>query len=245
VRVIIPAAGLGSRLRPYTDSIPKCMVEIAGRTLIERMLSHLYDCKVTEVVCVVGYRRKELIRHVSGLIRRPPVRFVVNEAFASTNSMASLCCVGQDVWSAAVVVIDSDLALAPRLLKTVVTPGADTLVVDRSRTPAEIDMGVQLRDDGSIFHMSKDPKEARFDAEFFGLSRWTALGARALYREMQRQLGDGALGDWYQFAIRDLAKHRHIASLGVMSSNEWVEVDSSEDLERARSAYKRGKVAWG
>ena len=48
MRVIILAAGQGTRLRPLTDDKPKCMVEVNGKSIIERQLSVMYNCGIRE-----------------------------------------------------------------------------------------------------------------------------------------------------------------------------------------------------
>ena len=48
MKVIILAAGQGTRLRPLTDGRPKCMVEVNGRSIIERQLDIMYSCGVKE-----------------------------------------------------------------------------------------------------------------------------------------------------------------------------------------------------
>jgi mannose-1-phosphate guanylyltransferase len=55
MKAMILAAGLGTRLRPLTDSRPKALVEVAGRTLLEITLSRLRKCGVTEVIVNVHH----------------------------------------------------------------------------------------------------------------------------------------------------------------------------------------------
>ena len=55
MRAMILAAGLGTRLRPLTDSRPKALVEVAGRTLLEITLERLQECGVNEVIVNVHH----------------------------------------------------------------------------------------------------------------------------------------------------------------------------------------------
>ena len=48
MKVIILAAGQGTRLRPLTDSCPKCMVEVNGESIIKRQLGTMYSCGIKE-----------------------------------------------------------------------------------------------------------------------------------------------------------------------------------------------------
>ena len=55
-RAIVLAAGVGSRLRPMTDAIPKCLVPIDGRPILGWQLDALFSAGAAEVTVVAGYR---------------------------------------------------------------------------------------------------------------------------------------------------------------------------------------------
>ena len=57
MKVIILAAGQGTRLRPLTDDRPKCMVEVNGRSIIERQLDTMHACGISDedITIICGY----------------------------------------------------------------------------------------------------------------------------------------------------------------------------------------------
>ena len=64
MKVIIPAAGIGKRLRPYTHTKPKPMVNVAGKTIIGHILEALKG-HVRDVILIVGYQKEKLIDSVT------------------------------------------------------------------------------------------------------------------------------------------------------------------------------------
>lgn len=62
---MILAAGLGTRLRPVTDSIPKALVKVGGRTLLEGAILHLAEFGVKEIVVNVHHFADQVIRYLS------------------------------------------------------------------------------------------------------------------------------------------------------------------------------------
>ena len=84
VKAIILAAGQGTRLRPLTDDIPKCMVEVNGKPILNRQLDTLQSAGIENIIVVTGYEENK--------INDPRITKVFNEEYASTNMLYSLLC---------------------------------------------------------------------------------------------------------------------------------------------------------
>lgn len=240
MRVIIPAAGLGSRLLPYTADRPKCLVRVGGTPIIERMLGQLRALGCSEVVCVVGHHAETLCEFVTGLSYRPDVTFIRNTRYAVTNSMASLQA-SFPYWDGELAIVDSDILVADRLLKMLFNATDNAMVIDPHRSVEEIDMAVEVRR-GRVWHLDKALPASRTSGEFFGLSRWTTAGAAKLRETIDESVAEGGAGDWYQFAIRRLAKTMPITAL-YARRDEWTEIDDGDDLVAANAAHADG-AAW-
>ena len=90
MKVVILAAGWGSRLKPLTDDRPKCMVEVNGKSIIERQLDVMRACGVNEkeITIIAGYRNDVLKSRFQGT----EINFIVNSEFETTNMVCSLMC---------------------------------------------------------------------------------------------------------------------------------------------------------
>ena len=55
MKAIILAAGMGTRLRPITSSLPKCLVPVNSKPILEHQLEALLTAGVRDVILVVGY----------------------------------------------------------------------------------------------------------------------------------------------------------------------------------------------
>src|SRR3954469_23177547 len=84
MRAIIVAAGMGRRLAPYTDDRPKCLVEVNGRSILERQLDAYRAAGVDDFVVVRGYLAER--------IALPGLRYVENADYRRNNILASLFC---------------------------------------------------------------------------------------------------------------------------------------------------------
>ncbi|NIP30107.1 MAG: NTP transferase domain-containing protein, partial [Candidatus Dadabacteria bacterium] len=91
MKAIILAAGRGSRLYPYTQYIPKCLLDLGGTTILEEQINHIRDCGINEVVIVVGFGFEQVenfLRNYDGLGMR--IKTLYNPFYQTTNSLISL-----------------------------------------------------------------------------------------------------------------------------------------------------------
>lgn len=64
MKAILPVAGIGSRLRPHTHTLPKALVHVAGKPILGHILDSLLPVGVDEVVLVVGYFGEKIVDYV-------------------------------------------------------------------------------------------------------------------------------------------------------------------------------------
>ncbi len=241
VRVIIPAAGVGSRLRPYTEDAPKALVPIAGRPLIWHTMRRLAKMKVSEVIVVSGYMSEMLRASLDACPETPPLRFVENPDFASTNSIVSLG-LTKPFWDKPFCVLDGDVLVSCDLLQRVLDSPRDVLAVDTSKAYADIDMKVRIHD-GRAVDFGKDLEPSARQGEFFGVSRWSPPNAARLAAAIDEMLAAGKVGEWYEFAMRRLAVEGGLDVLDA-TTDEWAEVDSAEDIPTATALVERDEVSF-
>jgi len=138
MRVIILAAGQGTRLRPLTDDRPKCLVELGGVSLLERQARVLAGEGFRDLCVVGGYRADQ--------IESRGFRVVRNPRYEQTNMVASLFCVaeafdgGDDV-----LVAYGDIVYERRVLRAVAaSPAAIALAVARAVRDGAAALGIFL-----------------------------------------------------------------------------------------------------
>lgn len=76
MKIILPMAGFGTRLRPHTWNVPKPLVPLAGKTMIDHVLDRLLVLEPEEIICIVGYLGDQIEAYVKGHYSIP-TRFVV------------------------------------------------------------------------------------------------------------------------------------------------------------------------
>lgn len=106
MKAVILASGVGSRLHDLGLTMPKCLIDINGRTILERMLLSLIDKNIDEVIITTGYHSQLVKNYIANhaLLKKMPIRFMYNPEFAETNYIYSL-------WLARKLFVDNDILL--------------------------------------------------------------------------------------------------------------------------------------
>ncbi len=248
MKAIIVAAGMGRRLAPYTDDRPKCLVEVNGRSILERQVEAYRAAGVTDIVVVRGYLAER--------IAFPDLRYVENRRFRENNILASLLCAEREM-EGGFLFSYSDIVFRREVVRDLVASRADySLVIDRRWDEAyegrdlhpvsEAELARVEGSPGGIVRAVGKRRVPRADAhgEFIGLAKFSARAAETMrkeYRSLERALSGGPFGDAPRFEaayLTDLLNHLIAAGEEMRSvdiEGGWREIDTTQDLERARA----------
>jgi choline kinase len=257
VKVIIVAAGRGRRLGQETDDIPKCMVRVAGRAILDRQLEALAAAGADDFVVVRGYLGDRIAASGTRL------RFVENRAWAENNILASLMH-AEDELAGGFLFSYSDIVFAPEHARRVAAGGgAVALVIDRRWRDAYVGRELHPVSAPALARVEDTPDGPRVTrvgkrlvtadeaaGEFIGLARFSAAGADALrdvWREASARGLDAPFGAaatlrnaYLSDALNALAA-RGVPLVPVFVDGRWREIDTEEDLARAHAVVD----TWG
>jgi len=247
MKAIILGAGRGMRLMPYTSAVPKCLLPISpGRCILDWMLQSLENADIREIVFVGGYR----IAQVRSAY--PHLRFIENQDWATTTTIHSLMCASK-VMDQPFVVTYSDIIFEPGLIDRLISSQRHVaLAVDlkwRSRytghplNPPELAEKVRITD-GIVQEIGKHIRVEAANAESLGLAYFSGTAAckAASLLSMRRGAAGrktgGADSEQPSTCLSDLLQWmiaRGEAVHTVETHEPWHELDTAEDLERAKA----------
>lgn len=245
MKAIIIAAGQGTRLRPHTDTRPKCMVEVAGRPLLRHQVTAFNLAGIHDVVVIRGYRGRAIdcggVRFVDN--RRYPEHQILMSLFSAR---AELC--GDVLISYGDIIYRPEIAGA---LAEAPTPGC--LVIDelwadayegRTDHPVEQAELCQVAPGGQVLEVGKQVGPERAFGEFIGFARFSGpLLARlcAIYFEAlsRPDAPFGAASSLREAYLTDLVNEaikRGESFSTLPIEGGWREIDTVQDFERAQAA---------
>jgi len=232
IKAIILAAGVGRRLGSHGRGLPKCMVEVGGRTLIDRMLQRLRENgRVEAAVVVTGHHADVLAREIDRVRGALPVELVDNPDYRE-GSIVSLWAARRHL-DGDVLVMDADVLFHGALLeRLLLAPDEDCFLLDPRATATGEEMMLAVSG-GRVRRITRRPGDG-WDllGEGVGFARFGARSSRRL-AELATELVSGAQRDVdYELAIDRLLAER---PAGWVSAADlpWTEIDFPEDLERA------------
>lgn len=129
MQAIILAAGMGKRLKDLTKDNTKCMVEVNGVSLIERLLNQLEPYNLSKIVIVVGYKGDKLQEYITGLGIKTPIVFVNNSIYDKTNNIYSLYLARLYLCEEDTLLFESDLIVEDSVIKQLVEDPRETLAL--------------------------------------------------------------------------------------------------------------------
>lgn len=234
MKAIVLSAGQGRRLLPLTETRPKCLAPLSGRSLLAWQLEGLNIAGVKEAVVVTGFGAEQVEAEIAAVTPRGmTVRTLFNPFYSVADNLAS-CWMARQEMQGEFLILNGDTLFEPqiacRLLQS--PPAPITLAVDRKGTYDDDDMKVKA--DGSRLQaIGKSLPLEVVSAESIGFLRFSAVGGRrfveALEAEMRAPQG---LNLWYLSVIDALAKSGVEVAIASIEGLEWGEMDFPGDLQR-------------
>ena len=129
MQAVILAAGMGKRLKELTQDNTKCMVEVNGVTLIDRMLHQIDKQHLSRIVIVIGYQGQKLIDYIATLNINTPIIYVNNPIFDKTNNIYSLALAKDWLCKDDTLLFESDLIFEDAVIEALVNDPRDTLAL--------------------------------------------------------------------------------------------------------------------
>lgn len=238
MKVIILAAGEGTRLRPYTLDRPKCMVEIDGKSLIDRQLEILAKEEISPVILIGGYRAE--------MLPRSGVALKINPQYAQTNMVTTLFCAESEL-NGELLVSYGDIVYSRDILHALVLSNADiavTIDLDwekywraRNENPLDDAETLKLDKDGYIVEIGQTPKSlSEIEGQYMGLMKFSRDGVKNLkevYKVASKtgRIRGKPLKKAYMTDLLQALIDSGVRIKSVPINGGWIEVDTVGDLE--------------
>ena len=247
MNAIILSAGEGTRLRPETISIPKGMVKLFDKSLLEMQIDVFKKCSINDISIVTGY--------LADKITFPSINYFKNENFPSTAGNESIFCAKEKLQDCTIITY-GDLVFEKAVIDQVIDFNGDIGVAtemnwlptyqNRSQHPLSQADNVLIKN-GKITEMRKNiQKPDSKIGEFAGIVKLSKNGSDILLKKLN-ELHKSHNGKFHnasslkQSIIPDMIQELIYSEINVepiFVSGKWCEIDTPQDLEIARKMFE-------
>ncbi len=264
ITAVIAAAGFEKQLLPLIEDKPKCLLDIKGKTILDRQVSALNECDIKEIALIRGYKKEA--------IALPNIRYYDNDRYEDTGELFSIFCAENELKGRTLILygdIIFDTAILEKLLKS---PADISIVVDlawfdqeqRNTQPTHLNPDlvslaeppgksylsrfVMPEGEHQVMKIGQQLSREQAHGEFIGMAMFSEKGIQALrecYHKAKNQspstgfhespsLSKASFTDMLQELID---REHHIQAVPIFKG--WVEVDSFEEYQKAWSKVRQ------
>ena len=249
MRAIILAAGCGLRLNQHTKDIPKALLDLNGKSILERQISLLREYGVNEIFVVTGYKREKYVLK--------DIEYIFNPRYSETEQLASMMVARTKIFDD-VLVIFGDILFDSQILQQILASNDDIAMAIDLNWEKSYNEGLcnshpldepVLINQKKVLRISYKQTDTMIEnqtvGEFLGVIKLSANGSRTIikkYEELEKShvgrfhdansLEKAKLADILQELIDSKIEISFIAVNG-----KWCEIDTPKDLERARKIF--------
>lgn len=256
MNAIILAAGEGKRLRPLTNDMPKCMVNLFGKPILQRQIETFQSCGINDISVVTGYCDDKIIFD--------NIKYFRNEKYATTNMVETLFC-AKDALGDSTIVSYGDIIFEKNVLEKLIGATDDiSVVVDkdwykywkiRFDDPLEDAESLTMDSDGYIKNIGqKVASVEQIMGQYIGLMKFQHNGAiflKNFYENAKKQAsskGTNPLNPKLPFEksyLTDMLQALILSGCRIKSipiNNGWLEIDTKHDYEVYNRLYEENKL---
>ena len=228
---------MASRLRPLTDTTPKCLLKIGERSLLQRSIDALIGNGIKEIVIVTGYLHNLIEDFIKQQYPNVNVSFIHNDIYDSTNNIYSLWLARPKADGEEILLLDSDLLYDPEIITRVLDTLAANILTLIRHDLGEEEMKVVTDggSEGNITEISKTCSPTDAIGESLGIEKMGKAYTSALYKELEPMMNQEHLENvFYEKAFERLIPQGHTFKVLDVTDLFSCELDTIEDFQNAK-----------
>ena len=234
MKALILNSGIGKRLKPLTDSLPKCMIELNTQTILELQLGALKRSNIQEYIITTGPFEEKLVDFVKEKFKELNVTYIKNPKYDTTNYIYSIWLARNQI-NDDILLLHGDLVFNPILLERLInTERNNYVLVNNTKPLPEKDFKALILDNKvKQIGVNIFGENAYFCAPIYKLKKETML---FWIEKMNEFIENGRTTCYAEDALNEITNQ--IDLLPLFYKEEFcMEIDSYDDLKKAKDYF--------
>ncbi|ATD54289.1 phosphocholine cytidylyltransferase family protein [Clostridium chauvoei] len=227
MRVLILAAGRGTRISRYLSGHPKCTVDIGEEILIKYTVRNFKKCGIDNIGIILGYNQE----YIKEVLKDENVNFYYNPFYNVTNSIAS-------AWFAKdfivededIIIMNGDVFLEEGLLKEIIEEELSPVLFCDDTRKEEADYKFYY-ENNKLIKYGKELEGDEITGEYIGVAKIKSDFIGKFKENLNVMINHQEHGQWWENALYTLSDKTDIFVKDI-NKKFWAEVDYIEDYER-------------
>jgi choline kinase len=232
MKTVILAAGAGSRLKPLTDHVPKCLLKVGVKSILEMTIENLLATNNSEIIIVTGYLENKIREFIRERFRHLQITYIYNELYASTNNIYSLWLAKDEVLGNDMMMLDSDIVFDERIISKLQNSGYKNCLALKRHEVHDEEIKVKTDAHGCVIEIGKEVNVSLAEGESIGIEIFGIEALTELYVILDRKVvTEKEVNQFYEAAFQELSDNK----LFIVDTTEYfcMEIDTEEDLKIA------------
>ncbi len=237
---LLLAAGIGHRLQPLTNDMPKCLTKVNEKEILAHLVHSLHLHNFQRLIVVVGYLEQNLRQFLDKIAGNLTIEYIVSPEYRTTNNIYSLWMARNKIQSP-FLLFESDLIFAPSLLKNMLYP--DRIAVSNILPWMNGTTITANRDipHNSITAFNLNPCSINkhnityktVNIYSFSLQTWKLVAKR-----LDQFISAGKVNDYYETVFAEMIADGSLNLQPIWFEKErWYEIDTVEDLHACERMF--------
>lgn len=241
-QVIILAAGQGTRLLPLTKNLPKTMLQVNGKSIIDYILDSFDFNVIDEIIIVTGHCSNLVESHVGKSKNNVPIKYVKNDIYNKTNSIYSLWLTKNYIKND-IIIINADTIIHKDIFDILVNSDfkSGLAIDDTVKAPLPEEAMKASIKENIIYDVSKTISDEKTDGDAIGVYKFDKESLNVLFEEIDNLLKNSITDKLFTFAVQRILSKINIYSIST-KGKPWIEVDDLNDLNEFKSMVNDNKL---
>lgn len=240
-KAVILAAGLGSRLKPLTNTAPKCLTLIDGESITQHTLDILEKNGIKETIILIGYLGNMIVKEIGFQYRKMKISYLWNHIYNKTNTMYSLW-LAKKYLEQGIILIEGDTLFEEALISGVLAREKEKTfwIVEQFTRKHEGSMEIVNQDERIIELQMVYEQLVEYRDNYFksaGILKITSEYGKKLSKWLKQDVENGNINIYYDLVI---AKHLSDSPIYIhdITDLKWAQLDNLNDLKRMEQIFK-------
>ncbi len=236
---LLLAAGIGHRLQPLTNNMPKCLTKVNDKEILAHLVYSLQLYNFRRLIVVVGYLEQSIRKFLDKIAGSLTIEYIVTPKYRTTNNIYSLWMARNKIQSP-FLLFESDLVFAPSLLKNMLYPGRIAVShilpwMNGTTITAEVDIphNVIAFNLNSLSAKTHEMTYKTVNIYSFSRQTWKRVAKR-----LDHFISAGKVNDYYETVFAEMIADGSLNFQSVLFAKEgWYEIDTVEDLHACERMF--------